>query len=360
MKEKKRILFVLPSLVPGGAERIISFIAQNLDKEKFLSTLLIIGKQKDTAYDVKDVETIYLEKDRVLQGVLPMFHYIRKNKPELVVTAISHLNSVAGILAIFFPKTKFVAREVNVLSVVKQFKTKKRNTTLLGLAGKIGYRFIDVFVCQSKDMRNDFMKRNNIPGEKVRLINNPITDGFELRERPVHKTGKLRFITVASLKKQKGHSRILKALSKFNASFTYTIVGNGAELETVMKSINEYGLQNRVTHVPFTSEVARYLADHDVFLQGSYVEGFPNCLLESCSVGTPVIAFDAPGGLDEIIEEGVNGFVAKDEEGFVALLQKCREGYVWDSRKVSEAVTSKFSKEKIIHEYENLFLEVLE
>ena len=357
MPNKKRVLFILPSLVPGGAERIISFLSQNLDTEKFISTLLVVGKQKENSYDVSNVETIYLEKNRVMEGILPMFKFIRKNRPDLVVTAIGHLNSAAGLIALFFPKIKFIAREVNVISVAKQYK--KKGNPFLGFITKISYRFIDAFICQSKDMRKDFLQRHSIPERKVVLINNPITDDFELKERPKDQSEVLKFITVASLKKQKGHIRILKALAKCNIPFNYTIIGNGSELEKINECIDNYGLSDKVTHIPFTKEVSKYLGEHHLFLQGSYVEGFPNALLESCSAGTPVLAFDAPGGLDEIIEEGINGFIAKDESEFIGFLNKCKE-HSWNPIKVNKSVTSKFSKTIIIKKYENLFLKVLE
>lgn len=357
MPNKKRVLFILPSLVPGGAERIISFISQNLDKKKFISTLLVIGKEKETSYDVSHVETIYLEKNRVMEGVVPMFRFIRKNKPDLVVTAIGHLNSAAGLIAIFFPKIKFIAREVNVISVAKHYK--KRGSPFLGFFAKISYRFIDVFICQSKDMRKDFLQRHGVPERKVVLINNPITDGFELKDRPADQSEVLKCITVASLKKQKGHTRILKALSRCDIPFSYTIIGNGSEFENIKRCIHQHGLSDKVNHIPFTKEVSKYLGERHLFLQGSYVEGFPNALLESCSSGTPVLAFDAPGGLDEIIEEGINGFIAKDESEFIDLLKKCKE-YPWDPIKINKSVTSKFSKAIIIKKYENLFLQVLE
>ena len=356
MQDRKKILFILPSLVAGGAERIISFLSQNLDDKIFAPTLLIIGKEQETAYNVDRVKTIYLEKERVLQGVLPMYKQIKKLKPDLVVTAIGHLNAAAGILSIFFPRIKFVAREVNVLSVAKKFK--KSPSPLISIAAKVGYRYVDAFICQSKDMQNDFLKLNKVPKEKVHLINNPVTDGFELLKSDINIRNPIKFITVASLKKQKGHLRILNALSKFEDSFTYTIIGNGSELEAVLSKVKELGLESNVTHVLHTNKVPKYLADNDIFLQGAFVEGFPNCLLESCSVGTPVLAFNAPGGLDEIIDYGVNGFVAKNEEEFIQLLHKSKD-YAWNPKKISESVTSKFGKEIILKKYETLFLEVL-
>jgi glycosyltransferase involved in cell wall biosynthesis len=91
-------------------------------------------------------------------------------------------------------------------------------------------------------------------------------------------------------------------------------------------------------------------------LQGSYSEGFPNALLESCVVGTPVIAFNVPGGTKEIIEDGVNGFLVKNENEF---LEKLNDNRIWDPEAIRESVVRKFSKEKILKQYENLFLDIL-
>ena len=187
----------------------------------------------------------------------------------------------------------------------------------------------------------------------------PITDNFKLKSRNTNSNGVFQFITVASLKKQKGHERIIKALSKLKAPFKYTIVGDGPENNYLFNLINELGIQDKIEHVPYTNEVSKYLSKSDFFLQGSYVEGFPNSLIESCAVGTPVIAYNAPGGLDEIIEEGINGYVANNDEDYIKTLLKATQKNDWNSRLISESVYNKFSKEKIIKDYENLFLEIL-
>ena len=46
-KEKVKVYFILPTLFAGGAERIISFVSQQMDKTKFNVTLIIIGYEKD-------------------------------------------------------------------------------------------------------------------------------------------------------------------------------------------------------------------------------------------------------------------------------------------------------------------------
>ena len=44
-------------------------------------------------------------------------------------------------------------------------------------------------------------------------------------------------------------------------------------------------------------------------IQTSEYEGYPNVLIESIALNTPVIAFDCPGGTKEIIQEGLNGYL---------------------------------------------------
>jgi glycosyltransferase involved in cell wall biosynthesis len=161
------------------------------------------------------------------------------------------------------------------------------------------------------------------------------------------------------LAKQKGHLRILEVLSGLNLPFKYTIVGDGPEKETIFNRIKELGLTDRIHHIPFSSEVPKLLAEHDVFLQGSYVEGFPNALLESCAVGTPVLAFNAPGGIDEIIEPGINGFIAEDVIDYRLKLEKLiPEIQHWHRSDVSNSVYRRYGRDKILEQYENLFKSV--
>lgn len=297
----------------------------------------------------------------MLTGIPVLFKYLIKNKPDIVFTAIGHLNVAAGFLSLFFPNTKFVGREVNVTSVQKKYKDQP--SVLVRITTKFGYRFLDRIICQSKDMLKDFKSQYKVDPNKLVLINNPITDGFEdviLSKRKVEfEEEPIKLITVASLKKQKGHERILKALSKLKIDFQYTIVGDGGERENINSLILNLGLENKIIYISQTKKVAEILSKQDLFLQGAYVEGFPNCLLESCAVGLPVIAFKAPGGLDELIVEGTNGFIAKNETEYINLIMKSYNGYSWDIDKIRDSVFSKFSKKIIMEQYENLLLETV-
>lgn len=356
MKTRKKIIFVIPSLTAGGAERVMSFVATNISKTHFEVSLWVSGFEKNTAYKIEGISVRYFNKSRVLHAIPAFFTSLKKAKPDVVISSISHLNITMGLLSIFNPKTKFIGREANVLSILKKYSTSKRfyDFKLLNFS----YKFLDIILCQSSDMYNDMKFNYKIPESKLRIINNPITDNFELKLEKEGEKEVVQFITVARLKKQKGHERILKSLSKLTFPFQYTIVGDGPEKDNLFNLINELGLQDKIKHVPFTNEVSKFLSKSDFFLQGSHVEGFPNCLIESCSVGTPIIAFRAPGGLNEIIEDGINGFIADNEKEFVENIIESTKNHKWDVKIISDSVNIKFNKEKIIQKYEELFLEL--
>ena len=81
MSKKIKIFFVLPTLYAGGAERVISFVSQNLDKEKFDSKLIVIGFEKDSKYAVSGIPVVFLNKKRVLNGAFALFKILLKQKP---------------------------------------------------------------------------------------------------------------------------------------------------------------------------------------------------------------------------------------------------------------------------------------
>ena len=51
--DKKKILFILPSLKAGGAERVLSFLTKQLDKTFFDVKLIVLGFEKDAVYNTE-------------------------------------------------------------------------------------------------------------------------------------------------------------------------------------------------------------------------------------------------------------------------------------------------------------------
>src|SRR5690606_27914380 len=179
---------------------------------------------------------------------------------------------------------------------------------------------IDAVICQSEDMAIHFMDSHKIPEKRISVINNPLSEQLPLYNKPTsHRP--IKYITIVRLTKEKGHDRVLHILAEIPYPFQYTIIGRGLEKERINEKILDLGLKASITFIPFTSEIGKVLSEHDLFLQGSYVEGFPNAVLESCLVGTPVIAFNVPGGTKEIIRDEINGYLVSNNEDFIKKLE---------------------------------------
>lgn len=357
MPLKKKILFVLPSLGAGGAERVLSFVCQQLDPNAFEVKLIVLGFKKEAVYNVDTIPVIYLNKPRLLLGIVTLFKVILKEKPAIVVSSIVHLNLMMGCFSLFLSKTKFIGREASVVSKMNEFS--KFNSTLSTLLMKVFYPKLSAIICQSDDMRDDFIQTLKLNPSKLILIHNPITF-LPTFEREKKMNSKLNFVTVGRLSPEKGYLRIIDGLSKIDQyDFHYTIIGSGPQEELIREKLEKYKLTAKVTFIPFTSNVLEEVNRNDYFIQGSYVEGFPNAVLESCIVGTPVIAFDAPGGTKDIVTQGLNGFLAENEAEFASILKNIDQLKLIKSDSVKQSVISKFNSDAIIKQYVALFNNVL-
>jgi glycosyltransferase involved in cell wall biosynthesis len=353
MQSKKKILFILPSLRAGGAEGVISFIAKQLNPDLFDVKLIVIGFKKDAVYDVESLVVQYLNKTRLLASIVTLFRNIIKEKPAIVVSSIGHVNIMMGIFSLFFRKTKFIGREASVVSKMNEFS--RVNSKGYSALIKLFYPRLSAIVCQSDDMRQDFIAALGLNPSKLIVIHNPITNSGDIIKNRSPKN-KIHFITVGRLSEEKGYLRIIKGLSKIrNYDFHYTIIGSGPQEAIIKGSINKYMLTGKTSFIPYTSKILEEVNRKDFFIQGSYVEGFPNALLESCTIGTPVIAFKAPGGTKDIVVNGVNGFLVEDELEFIAVLNDIDTLKSIDRNEVVMSVSSKFSALKIVKQYEELF-----
>ncbi|MGB5666394.1 MAG: glycosyltransferase, partial [Maribacter sp.] len=143
MSNKIKILFILPSLKAGGAERVVSNLARTIDRNYFSTKLIIVGFEKDTVYNTEDIEVVYLNKSRVLKSVIPLFNLIKNEKPNIVMSSIGHVNLIMAIFSFFFTKCKFIGRQASVVSEISNF-TKSKSIHLPRWLTAILYRRLDM------------------------------------------------------------------------------------------------------------------------------------------------------------------------------------------------------------------------
>ena len=134
--------------------------------------------------------------------------------------------------------------------------------------------------------------------------------------------------TVGRLTWLKGWKFIIDAFRLFNNNVPDSIlffIGEGEDVEKINEYIGMNGMAQNVilSGKKLPSEISLYLNASDLFIMGSYMEGWPTSLVEAVACGIPCCVTDF-GAATEIIHEGVNGFVEKERnlENFVTLMHK--------------------------------------
>src|SRR5215831_17623412 len=102
---RTRVLFLIPTLTGGGAERVIVTILRHLDRGRFLPILAVVNT-RDAAFmdDVPaDVEFIDLRCRRVRYALPKLLKLIRQRRPDVVLSTLGYLNLALAILRPLLP-----------------------------------------------------------------------------------------------------------------------------------------------------------------------------------------------------------------------------------------------------------------
>jgi glycosyltransferase involved in cell wall biosynthesis len=361
---RPKIFFIIPSLTSGGSERVFSILANHLDKKKFEIVVVVLNaQQRFYTIDEKNARLIDLKTPRVRQAFFKIIQLIRAEKPDLVVSTLSHLNQFIGLTKLFLPqKTRFIARESTILSI---FHRQETMPSLRNWLVRFLYPSFDRLICQSQRMANDFKINYNISLSKIALINNPVdTEGvahLALESLVPAKKAAFRFVSVGRLSVEKGIEKALRILAQLeNRDFEYHIIGEGNERQQLEKLTETLGLSPHVTFQGVQKNPFGWIASADLLFLTSDFEGFPNVLLEAGAVGTPVVTFSCGGVAAEIITEDVNGFVVNDgdEAAFkAAILRGCATAF--NRKKIQDLTKEKFGVEKIVAQYAATFQNVM-
>ncbi len=366
---RTKILFLIPTLSGGGAERVIVNLLRHLDRSKFELALAVVDTRK-AAYlkDLPDdIEFIDLQCSRVRYAFLKIIRLIWQRQPNIVFSTLGHLNLMLAMVKSFLPRnTRYICRETIVLS---EHLNTFGNLRIWEWGFKTFYGRVDQIICQSKDMKDDLAVNFAMPPNKLVVINNPVdiervrrlavesvATGM-LKNNAATKTDKnniINLVSVGRLVEHKGFDLLIDALALCaNPRFNLTLLGEGPLLEDLQNQAKAHGIEKQVCFAGFQKNPYAFIAQADAFVLSSRYEGFPNVVLEALACGTPVIATPALGGINEILD-GLDGCaIAKTltAEGLAEALSN----FVYGNRLPSTAVEP-YAMDRIVKQYEQQLL----
>lgn len=365
---KKKIVFFMFDLKGGGAERTVVNILNNLNRDYFEITL-ILGLSNNHDY-IKlishDVNIRVLDCKKLRYCLFKLRKVIREENPDLLFSTL--INNNIMILLARILSFKKIPTIVRVASNRSQTKVSFLNKALT----RIFYNLVaNKVIALSKGVKTDLIKNFSIKKQKIEVIYNPVeVDKIRiLSQKSVndikHETNTYSLLTVGRLAEEKDHSTLIKAfslvLNSVNAKLY--IVGRGPKEEELKKSARDLGIKNKVEFLGFKKNPYKYMKNSDVFILSSLWEGFSHVIVEAMAVGTPVISTDCNSGPAEIIKENEYGILVPVRNHKVMaekILEILRNEQLQKNyKKKGEIRSNEFKADKIVKEYDRIFLETI-
>ncbi|GAB4345913.1 MAG: glycosyltransferase [Candidatus Abyssubacteria bacterium] len=229
------------------------------------------------------------------------------------------------------------------------------------LVSSLGCRLITV----SRDMQSIVCRLTGLNQEKVTVIYNGVNiKGFHERESG---NGRVAVASVGRLSPEKNFSTLLYAAKQAAEGIPecrFLIAGDGPQRDELWHLAKELGLGERVIFLGHTENVSQLLAESRVFVLSSLTEGLSMSVIEAMAAGAPVVVTDV-GGNREIVVDGETGFLVppRDPEALankVCLLLRDKALAKQMGENGRKRVESLFSQERMVRDYEQLYLSLLE
>ena len=314
--KKKKILFIIPKLEGGGAEKVISNLMSDFIKRKFKVDLLLFGNKSQKKYHThRDIKIIYLKKKRSLFAFSALLKIFNKGHYNFAISTIVQAN----ILSIFakilsLSKTKLIVRETNTPTTILKFDFSFQNFLLVYLR-KI-YNFSNLVICNSSGVKNDLIKVN-IKKSKILILPNSLnlskisTDSKKL----IPTIKKPYYIYAGSFSKQKNLGLMIKSFAEFSKiynQFSLHLYGKGTLKNELKILIKELKLDKKIKLNSFKRNIYPYIRQSDGLLMSSNWEGMPNIAQEALILNKKVLLTDCESGPRELKKFGYKFFLARN------------------------------------------------
>ena len=361
MADKMRVTLVIYSLRGGGAERVMSIMANHWAERGWKVTLLTYDDGAEpAAYRLSGaVDHRHLGIEGASSGVVEavgsnvrrlvvLRRAIRDSAPDAVISFLDVVN-VRTILAT-------VGLGVPVVVSERIDPGRHRIAAVWRTLRRWAYRYAASVVAVTPDALGYF---SNAIRRRGTVIPNPLAvpmDAGVVRARSRRKI----VVAIGRLAPEKGFDRLIMAFAMVAADhpeWLLTIWGEGADRPALETLRDRRALRGRVALPGWTSEPFTKLREAGLFVMSSRYEGFPNALCEAMACGAPVVSFDCPGPR-HIVRDGVDGVLVP--EGDVGKLAAAMDQLMADPAERDRLganaiqVTDRYRKDKVMTLWERL------
>ncbi len=349
-----KIVFIISSLSSGGAERVLSLLANKFIDNYEITIITLANSKSFYPLDnkIKHIRLDLLKESKnILQSFLNSINRIKvltktikKENPDIIISFMTHTNILAIIASKIINKKIIISERI-----AYDFY----NSKLLNLVRRIIYPLSNALITQTfADKKNYNFLRN------VFVIYNPI----EIKKTNLDIKKEKIILGVGRLDKQKGFDALIEVFSQIKKDdWKLIIAGEGSERKSLESLIKKLQVQN-VELIGKTKEIFKWYEKASIFVLSSKKEGFPNVLIEAMSFGCAVVAFDCPYGPAEIIENDINGILVENQnkEKLKQSIDRLMNNKNLRNKLSKEAikVIDRYSIEKIVKEWENIIVKV--
>jgi glycosyltransferase involved in cell wall biosynthesis len=363
-----RVLHLIDTGGPGGAETILLEVVTGLDPERWRSVAVV--PEVDWLHGAlveRGIEPLVLQSHGTgnLRYLARLHRAVRRSRAQLVHT---HLlgSAVYASLAV-------APLGVPVVATFHGLPDFPGDGRLLRLKLGLIWRGRNRVVFVSDSLRATIMARFGLPADRVRVVPNGVaweppvvlgTERAELGARP----GELLIGAVGNVRPTKDYATLLRAVECLRAAelpVRLAILGQGSSplLDELLALRVELGLEDVVGLLGFRADARRLLTAFDVFVTSSTTEGFSLSTVEAMLAARPVVATRS-GGPEEILRHDETGILVptSDPEALAAgIARVLRDGALAASlgRRAAEHAAARYAVEGMVRGYEKVYEEAL-
>ncbi len=381
MSGRIRILYLIGSLERGGTEGQLAELVVRLPRDRFDPTICCLnatGPHADrvTAAGVTvenlrfgDLQHPFrIRAEHPVAGLVRLLRAIRRARPHILHAQLFLAYVLGAIAARLTGVPHVIAGRRSLLEFRKAIPAPLRLVDRM-----CSTPMTDLFVANSEAVREETIRVERIPAEKILVIHNGLDlSRFEGRSKAVERArlgvpaDAPVVAVVANLIHYKGHRWFLEAWAEIAAQVPGAVAllaGDGplrAELEDEARRL---GVDRSVRFLGRCHDVEGVLAAADLFVHPSLEEGFSNAILEAMGASLPVVATRV-GGVPEAVEDGVTGVLVPPRDA--PALARATIGVLTDPARAAafgaagrRRVEQEFSLSRMVARYEQVYIDMV-